>query len=154
MSMHNQAISSALEAEIAGLERLLVILHDEQAILIGAHIDRLADLLPLKSQLLLELENATQMRRNAFSASGIADNASAITDWLAGSAPDQKARWEKLLSLAQQAAHFNRSNGQLIQNREEAQRVFLNSLAKTEDAAYTANGRVISSSNRRPLDQA
>lgn len=152
--MHTQAIFEALETEISGLERLLVVLHDEQSILISAHIDQLADLLPLKSQLLAELETATSARRAALQAVGVSDNAIDITNWLAASAPQMKIRWDQLLSLAQEAAHFNRSNGQLIQNREEAQRIFMNSLLKTEDTAYTANGRVINSTSRHPLDQA
>jgi len=152
--MQNTAVSSALEAEITGLERLLVVLHDEQSILVGAHIDRLADLLPLKSRLLTELETATAARREALQTAGVPDHAAGIADWIAATAPELKPRWEKLLALAHEAAHFNRSNGQLIQSREEAQRIFMGSLAKTEDTAYTATGRVINSSNRRPLDQA
>jgi flagellar biosynthesis/type III secretory pathway chaperone len=151
--MQNTAVHSALEAEITSLERLLVILHDEQSILIGAHIDRLADLLPLKSRLLAELETATAARRDALAAAGVPDHTTSISDWIAAAAPELKPRWEKLLALAQEAAHFNRSNGQLIQNREEAQRIFMSNLAKAEDSAYTATGRVINSSNRRPLDQ-
>jgi flagellar biosynthesis/type III secretory pathway chaperone len=150
----SQSLSSALEAEIAGLERLLLVLRDEQSILISAHIDRLSDLLPLKTQLLTELEAATGVRRSEFSAAGIPDHATDIANWIRSQDAGLFAQWEKLLSLAQQAAHFNRSNGQLIQNREEAQRIFLNSLTKTENTAYTASGRVINSNSRRPLDQA
>lgn len=154
MSVHTEAVFSAIAAEIAGLERLLVILHDEQTILTGAHIDRLADLLPRKSQLLIELENATNARQAVFQKIGITDHPDSINTWMASAGPELQAKWEALIALARQAAHFNRSNGQLIQNREEAQRIFLNSLTKTDDTAYTANGRVINRNNRRPFDQA
>lgn len=155
--MTGQALTDAIRTEIAGLERLLAILKEEEAALIGAHIDRLSEIIPTKSLLISELEQASQARKAQMQAEGVSDHRDTIASWLSQQSGTQQQQWQHLLKLAEEAAQYNRSNGRLIQSREEAQRAFLNSINHQQangDIGYTASGRITGHNKRRPFEKA
>lgn len=154
--MTNTALHAALKDELAGLERVIAILHEEQETLTRARIDHLADISENKSRAIAELEHLTAERRVLMLARNIPDDGSAISDWLTQHEPALLETWKTLIDLARQAAQYNRSNGQLIASREEANRALMSLLLAERETenGYTADGRLSHGASRRPLDRA
>ncbi len=154
--MTDTTLHAALNDELASLERVISILHDEQEMLARARIDHLADIAENKSRAIAELEHFTAERRALMLARNIPDDGSAISDWLTRHEPALLETWETLIDLARQAAQYNRSNGQLISSREEANRALMSLLLaeRETDNGYTADGRLSHGASRRPLDRA
>lgn len=154
--MTDNTLHSALKDELAGLERVIAILHEEKETLTRARIDHLAEIAQTKSQAIAELELLSAERRALMQARNIPDDGSAISDWLTQHEPDLLETWETLIDLARQAAQYNRANGQLISHREEANRALMSLLLAERDTdnGYTADGRLSHGASRRPLDRA
>ncbi|WP_177187725.1 flagella synthesis protein FlgN [Formivibrio citricus] len=150
------ALHSALKDELACLEQVVALLKKEQEVLASARIDQLSDITNNKTRLVAELENFSAVRLALMQTHNIPDDGSAIAGWLATHAPSSLDLWKTLIDLARQAAAYNRSNGQLLSGREEANRNLMRILLAEQDAetGYSADGRISHSSTRRPLDRA
>lgn len=154
--MADQALRSAIEDELAALEKMVALLQQEQEVLAHARIDQLADITENKTRLVAELETLTSRRRAVMSGREIPDDGSAIAEWLATHEPATLPVWQNLIELARQAAQRNNGNRQLLASREEANRNLMRVLLEEQDAesSYSANGRLTHSAARRPLDRA
>ncbi len=155
--MSNTALHTALKDELAALERMIAILHEEQETLTRARIEQLADISEKKNQAVAELEHLTAERRLLMLSRNIPDDGSAISEWLTQHEPSLLEPWQTLIDLARQAAQFNRSNGRLLASREEANRALMGLLLNehsVEDSGYTADGQLSHKANRRRLDRA
>ena len=155
MSAH-PSLHAAVKDELASLERVIAILHEEQETLTRARIELLADISEKKSQAVSTLEHHSAERRALMLACDIPDDGSAISEWLSSHDPELLETWQTLIDLARQAAQYNRSNGRLISSREEANRALMNVLLTEQgiESAYTADGRLSHIASRRPLDRA
>lgn len=154
--MTDTALHAALKDELAGLELVISLLHEEQETLTRARIDQLAIISENKSRAIANLEHFSVERRALMMARNIPDDGSAISEWLTQHEPALLETWETLIDLARQAAQYNRSNGQLIASREEANRALMNLLLSERDTdnGYTADGRLSHAAARRRLDRA
>lgn len=154
--MTDTALHCALKDELAALERVVALLHDEQRVLTHARIEQLADISEQKSRAVAELENLTATRRALVQAREIPDDGSAISAWLSSHEPALLETWETLIDLAREASQLNKSNGKLIAGREEANRTLLNLLLADHEAgdSYSADGHLAHRAPRRPLDRA
>lgn len=154
--MVDSVLHDILKDELAGLERVVALLHAEHEVLTRARIDDLAGISEQKEQAVQSLEKLSAVRRNMLTASNIPDDGSAIAEWLLVHDPRSLALWETLIDLARQASQFNRNNGQLLACREEANRALMNVLLSGREIenGYTADGRLSHAAARRPLDRA
>lgn len=155
--MAESALQTALKDELASLERVIVLLKEEQDILTRARIDQLAKITEEKNRAIAELEQFSTNRQTVMSSHDIPDDGSAISAWITQHDPAALELWETLIDLAKQAAQYNRSNGKLLASREEANRTLMNILIADHDAdtSYTANGRLShNSATRRRFDKA
>lgn len=154
--MADMALHSALKDELACLELIVALLKEEQEVLARARIDQLSDITSNKTKLVAELESLSATRRTLMQARNIPDDGSAIANWLAIHESSSLSLWQTLIDLARQAATYNRSNGKLLANREEANRNLMRILLAEQDTetGYSADGRISHSASRRPLDRA
>lgn len=154
--MTDIALHGALKDELAALERMIGILHEEQETLTRARIEHLAEVSENKSRAVAELEHFTAERRVLMLARSIPDDGSAISEWLSRHEPDLLETWQTLIDLARQAAQYNRSNGRLLASREETNRALMGLLLAERglENGYTADGQLSHSAARRPLDRA
>ncbi|WP_297576282.1 flagellar export chaperone FlgN [uncultured Deefgea sp.] len=146
---------SSIAIELLEVERLVALMQREQDILVSRQFDQMNDLLVLKARAVQQLEMATQSRLQSAQQLNL-HTASQLSDYLLG---DRKIapQWQQLQQQAKLAAVLNRSNAQLVQCHEEANRHLLSLLSqeKNQEIAYSANGRLRhQSAIGRPLDRA
>ncbi len=155
--MAESALHTALKDELVSLEKVIILLKQEQDLLARARIDELASLTQAKISTVTQLEQLSTARKAQMSALDIPDDGSAISAWLGKHDPLALESWETLLEMAKQAAQYNRSNGQLLASREEANRALMNILISQQEAetAYNADGLLShGGTTRRRLDRA
>lgn len=154
--MPDLSLHTALNDELAALERMIAILKEEQETLTRARIENLAEISENKNRAISELEHLTAERRALMVVRNIPDDGSAISDWLAQHEPALLETWQTLIDLARQAAQHNRNNGRLLASREEANRALMELLLAERglESGYTADGQLSHSTTRRPLDRA
>src|SRR3990167_8903191 len=109
----------SLNEEQQEANRLLQVLKQEQALLIGADIDQLAALTEQKAKIVARMTELASGRHRALGAAGFDAAESGMKAWLARApAPSAIAKsWNELLELARAAKEMNRTNGVLI-NRQ------------------------------------
>lgn len=154
--MKDTVLHAIIKDELASLERMLVILREEQDTLTRARIDHLSDITEQKNRAIAELERLSAERRTLMAARNIPDDGSAISAWLETHEPSLLETWETLIALARQASQYNQSNSQLLNSREEANRALMGLLISEHEIenSYTADGRLSHTTSRRPLDRA
>lgn len=155
--MAESALHTALKDELASLEKVIILLKQEQDLLARARIDELAALTQTKISAVAQLELLSASRKAHMSALDIPDNGSAISAWLGKHDSLALESWETLIEMAKKAAQYNRSNSQLLASREDANRSLMNILISQQEAetAYTADGLLShGGATRRKLDRA
>lgn len=154
--MSHNALQTAIQNELACLEKMISLLLEEQEALTRARIDQLSQISEQKTQLVNTLEAHSAARQAAMAAQQVPDERAAITEWLTHNAPALLSEWNALLACAAKAAQYNQSNGKLLQSREEANRTLINILNQEhdQDTGYSADGRHTYNHSRRPLDRA
>ena len=145
----------SIAIELLEVERLVALMQREQDILVNRQFDQMNDLLVLKTRAVQQLEMATQCRVQCAQQLNL-HTTSQLSDYLLG---DRKIapQWQQLQQQAKLAEVLNRSNAQLVQCHEEANRHLLSLLSKekNQEIAYSANGRLRHQPTLgRPLDRA
>lgn len=143
--MSSGKIESTLLDELTQLDQLLVLLKKEQKLLTERRLDELLPLLDEKTILIRRLEECSQARRQAFESEQVTDQADTIRSWLHVHQPTLQQQWEQLLENARAAELINRTNGQLINTRQEIEQQFLQQSVmpnSAESSSYTADGRI------------
>ncbi len=141
-----------LAAELAQVQRLLVLLSQEQEALIARQFDLVSQLIEAKSTTLQTLELATAERVQFCHDMQWLD-ASSIESALG----EQVTLWFDLLQNAKLADTMNRTNGQLIQSHEEVNQYLMSTLAaqRNPNIGYSADGKLSQlTSIGRPFDRA
>ena len=154
--MNSVSLQGVLNSELLEIERLIVVLQDEQEALVARQLDRVAELVEVKQRALQVLERASKTREQACASLGFsAEHGLAL--WLAESDESLATSWQVLQQQARLAEMLNRSNGQLIRGHEEANRHILAGLCeeRQKETGYSADGRFNHGSiTGRRLDQA
>lgn len=146
---------AALAAEHAALQKFVVLLEREQAMLVENLTDQLLELSEQKTTDALNLDRLAEARRamlqKNISPSGIAPpgnmpkagypspgvlNSDTIQAWLETHSPEGLAIWQKIRAMAGRARQFNHTNGELIQMKLRHNQ---QSLAVLSNAANKAN---------------
>ncbi|MFC0253150.1 flagella synthesis protein FlgN [Massilia consociata] len=127
---------------------LLELMKQEQALLVAADADGLAELTPRKNALLQELAALSAQRHAALAAAGCEGSEAGMEPWLAvGGNPEARAQWEQLLHLAREAKELNRVNGMLINKQLAHKQGMLNALRMPAGleagGVYGASGQTI-----------
>lgn len=141
---------STVSTETRHVSALIALMRQEQALLVAADADGVAELTPRKNDLLRELAALSATRHAALAAAGCAGSEAGMEPWLAvGGSAEARAQWEALLDLARQAKELNRVNGMLINKQLAHNQGVLNALRMPAgaDAAgvYGASGQTLGS---------
>ena len=139
---------TTLATEQQHVGSLVELMKQEQALLVAADADGLAELTPRKNALLQQLADLSSQRHAALLAAGCEGSESGMEPWLAVSGnPDARAQWEALLELARQAKELNRVNGMLINKQLAHNQGVLNALRMPAGAeaggVYGASGQTV-----------
>lgn len=146
---------SAIDNELLEVERLVALIQGEQTVLVSRHLDKISPILDLKTQALQVLELASQQRIRAAEKLDL-HSANDISAFFAVN-PPALAQWQQLQLQAKLAEVLNRSNAQLVQCHEEANRHLMSLLSqqKNQEMAYSADGRLSHQTGLgRPFDRA
>lgn len=124
MSSHLPAhaiVAQRLGDELALLERFRAMLSDEQALLQAGDADALPPLTTQKNSLAEQLALTMQQREQALVQLGLQQGRAGMEAWLASfpetSRLSHQARWQKLLSLADECRNEHELNGKLLAMR-------------------------------------
>jgi flagella synthesis protein FlgN len=143
---------TSIATEQQHVSSLLALMKQEQALLVAADADGLAELTPRKNALLQQLADLSAQRHAALSAAGCEGSEAGMEPWLAVSGNlEARAQWEDLLVLAREAKELNRVNGMLINKQLAHNQGVLNALRMPAGAGaasggvYGASGQTIGS---------
>ena len=141
---------STVSTETQHVGSLVELMKQEQALLVAADADGLAELTPRKNALLQELATLSHQRHAALLAAGCEGSEAGMEPWLAVSGNDDaRSQWEALLELARQAKELNRVNGMLINKQLAHNQGVLNALRTPTGGAaagvYGASGQTLGS---------
>lgn len=132
---------STVPQEQQHLGSIIELLKQEQALLVAADADGLAELTPRKNSLLQELAALSAQRHAALVAAGCEGAEAGMEPWLAvGGNTEARSQWEALLDLARQAKELNRVNGILINKQLAHNQGVLNALRMPAGAGADAGG--------------
>lgn len=153
---HFAQLFQLIQEETTGLESMVQLLEEEQAVLVHARIDQLGALLDTKTKLIHDIEIISAQRRALLVRMDVPETPRLANQWFTQQAPELQEAWKKLTHLAKEALGLNTSNGKLIQTRDDANRRLISLLRPEHNESYTADGRLAATSatSRRPLDQA
>lgn len=141
---------STVSTETRHVSALIELMQQEQALLVAADADGLAELTPRKNDLLRELAALSATRHAALAAAGCEGSEAGMEPWLAvGGNSDARSQWGALLDLARQAKELNRVNGMLINKQLAHNQGVLNALRMPAGAeaagVYGASGQTLAS---------
>jgi flagellar biosynthesis protein FlgN len=153
------AFAAGLQAEQDALGNFIRLLQAEQDILVRGDADGLAALAPDKAAQLDLLSALGERRKRCLAAQDLADSADGMRTWferIGGSATPMRNTWQELLARAKTAQRLNQSNGALIENQLQQNRLKLAVLqsAAASDGVYRRDGQLRPLRSARPLDQA
>jgi len=150
--------SASLQAEHDALGAFISLLQAEQEILVHGDAERLAELAPDKARQLDVLTRLGEQRRRFLDERRLAANGRGMEQWLAKQpepgASALRATWQELLRRAQNAQNLNQSNGILIENRLQQNRMkiaVLQAAVAGGDKVYRPDGQVGSLRSGRML---
>lgn len=107
--------STTLQDERQLMSYMLTLLKKEQASLVDAHADGVAEVTQHKSDVVSQLAALARQRHAALAGAGFAAAEAGMEPWLAASGDAAaRAAWEQLLELARSAKELNRVNGMLV----------------------------------------
>ncbi|QLG87145.1 flagellar protein FlgN [Chitinibacter bivalviorum] len=150
--MSNEGLRNHLSAELSGVQALIVLLTQEQDALIKRQFDAVQKIIEDKNRALQALELASKARAQYCSQAQLQ-----TIDQIEVALGEQIQVWQDLRQSAKLAEMMNRTNGQLIETHEEANRFIMSNLAaqRNPDVGYSADGRLSQlSAISRPFDRA
>lgn len=153
------AFAAGLQAEQEALGSFISLLQSEQEMLVCGDAERLAALAPDKAAQIDLLTLLGEQRKRHLSAQNLADSADGMLAWMKrnlGFAAAVHKIWRELLTRAETAHQLNQSNGRLIENWLQRNRVKLAALqaAAFPDGVYRHDGQLRPLRSARSLDQA
>jgi len=158
MSPNHADPAAGLAAELAAWQALLDTLAEEERILVEGDAERLAALGVGKLERLQSVSGFTRARLDALRAAGYAADAVGMEGWMAQrAAPAQRALWQNLAALENEARSSNQRIGKLIDMRLAATRQSLNVLVRAasgHNGLYDQAGQTVASLGGKTLTAA
>ncbi|GAC1427503.1 MAG: flagellar protein FlgN [Burkholderiaceae bacterium] len=155
-SLDSPAATLPQEQHAAGA--LIDLLREEQALLIGADLDRLAVVTKRKAPVITEMVDLANRRHRALAKAGHSASESGMQTWVdlkhlgRLAYPGAAAAWTALLVMAKQAQETNRINGLLINTHIARNQDALNVLqARAGGSFYGPDGQPSSRGRGRGL---
>lgn len=151
--------AAGLQSEQDALGAFINLLQAEQQVLVHGDAERLAQLAPDKAAHIDRLTRLGEQRKRHLSAQNLADSAQGMLAWMnrnLGFAAAVRTLWRELLARAESARQLNQSNGLLIENWLQQNRLKLAVLqsAAAADGVYRPDGQLRPLRSARSLDQA
>ena len=133
--------STTLPEEQQLMSYMLTLLKKEQASLVDAHADGVAEVTQHKSDVVSQLAALARLRHSALASAGFAAGETGMEPWLAASA-DASARttWDDLLTLTRDAKELNRVNGMLVARQLAHNQTVLNAMRTPANGAAPEAG--------------
>lgn len=130
--------STTLPDEQQLMASMLTLLKQEQASLVDAHAEGVAEVTQLKSDIITQLGDLARQRHAALATAGFDAAESGMEPWLAarGTAVD-RANWDQLLELTRGAKELNRVNGMLVARQLAHNQTVLNAMRTPAGGAGT-----------------
>ncbi|MGK2952708.1 MAG: flagella synthesis protein FlgN [Thiobacillus sp.] len=155
---HSAGLLAKLKAENAAWQALLNVLGTEEQALIDGDADRLALLSTAKLTQLQSVSDHVQSRHADLVAAGHSPDHAGMDAWLAQlKQPEQRACWQQLCEMEQQAQAMNQRIGALIEMRLTSTRQALNVLihsATSQGGLYDQAGQAVAAHKGKPLTAA
>jgi len=150
---------AVLREELAELKLFNTLLQTEQNALVQGDADRVGQLADEKAEHVALLGRLGEQRSRYLAAQKLESNAAGMAAWLqrnASLAANAKAVWRDLLVKAQKAQLLNETNGMLIANSLQQNRIKLSALqaAAAPDGVYRADGQMRGLRSLRSYSQA
>lgn len=151
--------AASLQAEQDALGAFIGLLQAEQEVLVRGDAERLAELAPGKAAQIDLLTRLGEQRKRHLASQDLADSAKGMPAWMKrnlGFAAAVRTLWRELLARAETARQLNQSNGLLIENWLQQNRLKLAVLqsAAAADGVYRPDGQLRPLRSARSLDQA
>jgi len=155
---NSAGLLAKLKAENAAWQALLNVLGTEEQALIDGDADRLALLSTAKLTQLQSVSDHVQSRHADLVAAGHTPDHAGMDAWLAQlKQPEQRACWQQLCKMEQQAQAMNQRIGALIEMRLTSTRQALNVLihsATSQGGLYDQAGQAVAAHKGKPLTAA
>ena len=121
--------SATLQDEQHLMSSMLTLLKQEQASLVDAHAEGVAEVTQRKSDIITQLGDLARHRHAALATAGFDAAESGMEPWLneRGTASD-RASWDQLLELTRGAKELNRVNGMLVARQLAHNQTVLNAM--------------------------
>lgn len=121
--------STTLHDEQQLMSSMLTLLKKEQASLVDAHADGVAEVTQQKSDMVAQLGALALQRHAALASAGFDAAESGMEPWLEakGDAAD-RAAWDQLLDITRSAKELNRVNGMLVARQLAHNQTVLNAM--------------------------
>jgi flagella synthesis protein FlgN len=121
--------STTLQDEQQLMSYMLTLLKKEQASLVDAHADGVAEVTQHKSDVVSQLAALARLRHGALASAGFEAGEDGMEPWLAASNnAAARAGWDQLLELARDAKELNRVNGMLVARQLAHNQAVLNAM--------------------------
>jgi flagella synthesis protein FlgN len=132
--------STTLQDEQQLMSHMLTLLKKEQASLVDAHADGVAEVTEQKSDVAAQLAALARQRHAALAGAGFSADETGMEPWFATSADTAaRAAWDQLLDLTRSAKELNRVNGMLIARQLAHNQTVLNAM-RTPASSGNAEG--------------
>lgn len=121
--------STTLQDEQQLMSSMLTLLKKEQACLVDAHADGVAEVTPQKSDVVAQLGALARQRHAALATAGFHASENGMEPWLDATG-DAAARaiWDQLLEDTRSAKELNRVNGMLVARQLAHNQTVLNAM--------------------------
>ncbi|MDQ2822587.1 MAG: flagellar protein FlgN [Pseudomonadota bacterium] len=121
--------STTLQDEQHLMSSMLTLLKQEQASLVDAHAEGVAEITLLKSDTITQLGDLARQRHAALASAGFDAAESGMEPWLAARGDATvRANWDQLLELTRSAKELNRVNGMLVARQLAHNQTVLNAM--------------------------
>ena len=121
--------STTLHDEQQLMSSMLTLLKKEQASLVDAHADGVAEVTQEKSDVVAQLGALALQRHAALASAGFDAAESGMEPWLeAKGNADDRATWDQLLDITRRAKELNRVNGMLVARQLAHNQTVLNAM--------------------------
>jgi flagella synthesis protein FlgN len=121
--------STTLQDEQQLMSYMLTLLKKEQASLVDAHADGVAEVTQHKSDVVSQLAALARLRHGALAGAGFEAGENGMEPWLeSGADATARASWDQLLELAREAKELNRVNGMLVARQLAHNQTVLNAM--------------------------
>jgi flagella synthesis protein FlgN len=121
--------STTLHDEQQLMSSMVTLLKKEQASLVDAHADGVAEVTLLKADVITQLGDLARQRHAALASAGFDAGETGMEPWLtARGDAAARASWDQLLDLTRSAKELNRVNGMLVARQLAHNQTVLNAM--------------------------